>query len=397
MKWPRVRVEEIAATGAGGTPLRNEGRRYFGGAIPWVKSGELRDGVLTSTEESITDEAIAESSAKRVPAGAVLVALYGATVGKTALLGIDATTNQAICHIIPDSRVAESKFVWFAMRAELPNLLRKRVGGAQPNISQQIVRTTTLPLPAPREQRRIVGLLEQADALRRQRAEADTLAARILPALFRKMFGDPERNPRGWPTDPFEQTCEDVTAGQPKTQRKDYLAAGTHPIVDQGQGFIAGYTEDSAALYSGELPVIAFGDHTRIFKLVDFPFGMGADGLRLFHPSTLFQPRFHYWQLCLLTVPSAGYSRHYKFLREKRLIRPPGDLQAAFDRSAAHCAKLAAERESTATNMETLFQTMLHHAFTGELTARWREAHLKELLAEMEQQAKVLNLPAAVN
>src|SRR5512137_641696 len=93
--WKWVRIADVCGTTSGGTPSRQKAE-YFGGAIPWVKSGELEDGLICETDESITREGLANSSAKIFSAGTPLVALYGATVGRTGLLGIDAATNQAV-------------------------------------------------------------------------------------------------------------------------------------------------------------------------------------------------------------------------------------------------------------------------------------------------------------
>jgi type I restriction enzyme S subunit len=91
--WPVLFLEEVAATTSGGTPSRDEAG-YFGGPIPWVKSGELHQGVIVETEESLTQRGIAESSAKVMPIGTVLVAMYGATVGAVAVLGIEAARTR---------------------------------------------------------------------------------------------------------------------------------------------------------------------------------------------------------------------------------------------------------------------------------------------------------------
>src|SRR5690606_33408705 len=155
-------ISEFCRTGSGGTPSRAQADRYYGGRIPWVKSGELREGTVTSTEESITDEALAETAAKLVPAGALLVAMYGATVGRVGRLGMDAATNQAICHIVPDSKRVDDTYLFHALQAKVPEWIGKRVGGAQPNISQGIIRETKVRLPPLPEQKRIAAILDKA-------------------------------------------------------------------------------------------------------------------------------------------------------------------------------------------------------------------------------------------
>src|SRR6266498_1038405 len=98
--WIWTTIGAIATTTSGGTPSRQHSE-YYGGTIPWVKSGELKDGLITMAEETISDIGLNKSNAKLFPAGTTLVALYGATVGRTGILGIDAATNQAVCAIFP--------------------------------------------------------------------------------------------------------------------------------------------------------------------------------------------------------------------------------------------------------------------------------------------------------
>lgn len=92
--WRWTTLDTVAEWGSGGTPSRKI-PEYYGGEIPWVKTGELDDGYIFDTEEKITDDAVAHSSAKLYPPNTVLIAMYGATIGKVAMLGISATTNQA--------------------------------------------------------------------------------------------------------------------------------------------------------------------------------------------------------------------------------------------------------------------------------------------------------------
>lgn len=146
--WPREPLGQLAETTSGGTPSRDV-EEYFGGPIPWVKSGELHEDVVMATEESLTDRGLVESSAKLMPVGTILVAMYGATVGAVALLGIEAATNQAVCCISPSERLMAAYLVFF-LRWSTPALKGKRVGGAQPNLSQDLIRKLVVPVP-PRE------------------------------------------------------------------------------------------------------------------------------------------------------------------------------------------------------------------------------------------------------
>ena len=157
--WTIAKLGDICFTTSGGTPSRKV-PNYYGGNIPWVKSGELDKGLILDTEEKITEDAIKNSSAKLFPKGTLLIALYGATVGKLAFLGIDATTNQAVCGIYK-SHAVESKLLYYFLQLEKSNLVSQSIGGAQPNISQGIIKDLTIPLAPLNEQKRILAKLEQ--------------------------------------------------------------------------------------------------------------------------------------------------------------------------------------------------------------------------------------------
>lgn len=168
--WEPTRLSAFCATGSGSTPSRSQLARFYeGGTIPWVKSGELRESVISSTEEYVTEAALKETSVKMVPAGALLLAMYGATVGRLGILGIPATTNQAVCHIVPDPKVADTRFLFHALSHQVPAIVARGVGRAQPNISQAVIKDLLLPVPPLAEQRRIAEVLDRAEALRTKR------------------------------------------------------------------------------------------------------------------------------------------------------------------------------------------------------------------------------------
>ena len=218
-RWPLKPLGEICSTTSGGTPSRSH-PEYFGGAIPWIKSGDLTDGDVIACDENITEEAIRSSSAKLFPKGTVLIAMYGATVGKLGMLGIEAATNQAVCGITPSDKL-DRWFLFFFLLSQRKNLIGQSAGGAQPNISQKIVRELHVPVPPLPEQRRIVDLLSRAEGIVRLRREADKKAAELIPALFLDMFGDPASNPKGWEKAPLTAACasaDDIKCGPFGTQ-----------------------------------------------------------------------------------------------------------------------------------------------------------------------------------
>jgi len=172
-EWKVKTIGDIAETSSGGTPSRDK-KEYFIGSIPWVKSGELKDNTISDTEEKITDKGLQNSSAKLFPKTTLLIALYGATVGKTGILGIDATTNQAVCAILSKKDLINQKFLQYFLISRRKQLISLSAGGAQPNISQEIIRLFKIPIPPLPEQRRIAEILSAVDRkleLERRRKE----------------------------------------------------------------------------------------------------------------------------------------------------------------------------------------------------------------------------------
>src|SRR5699024_10438327 len=135
----KVKLPEIARMGSGGTPSRKNKKYYDNGTIPWLKSGELNNGIVRNTEEFITEVALEKTSAKIAPKGSLLVALYGATAGKVGILPFDSAINQAICYIKPYNGKADTKYLYYFLMSKNQEILDKRVGGGQPNISQTIL------------------------------------------------------------------------------------------------------------------------------------------------------------------------------------------------------------------------------------------------------------------
>ncbi|WP_116107624.1 restriction endonuclease subunit S [Lewinella sp. IMCC34191] len=183
-KWEVVKFGNVFQTTSGGTPSRRNKEFYVDGTIPWIKSGELGDGPISQAEEHITEEAVKKSSAKVFPPGTLLLALYGATIGKVSRLKIYAATNQAICGIFESPKV-DSDFCFWYLKYQRPKLMSQGIGGAQPNISQSIVRQLEFPLPPLPEQRAIVAKLERLFA-ELDRSVAELEAAREKLGVYRQ-------------------------------------------------------------------------------------------------------------------------------------------------------------------------------------------------------------------
>ena len=164
--WCLTTLGSIGNWQSGATPSRLQ-KEYYGGIIPWLKTGDLNDGIITNIPEFITEKALAETSVKLNPSGSVLIAMYGATIGKVGILSFPATTNQACCACV-DYKL-EQMYLFYFLLANRENFIKMGGGGAQPNISKEKIINTVISLPPLKEQHRIVAkmgeIFAQLDAI----------------------------------------------------------------------------------------------------------------------------------------------------------------------------------------------------------------------------------------
>ena len=290
--------------GAGGTPSRKN-PDYYEGNIPWIKTGELDDRYIFDSEEKITEDAVAHSSAKLFPTGSVLVAMYGATIGKTAILGIPATTNQACaCARCNDS--LDNKYLFYYLRSQKYSFIAKGKGGAQPNISQDIIKSYPIPLPPLAEQKRIVEQIENLFAkldMAREKAEfvISCFEERMVAIIHKAFEGVLTRKWReannvscdSWKKVPLKNCGRWFGGGTPATSVGAYWEKGDIPwitskdmkdrvIEDSIMHITMAGVENSSANYCDE-PAVLFvmrsGILRRVFPvcMVNRPFTVNQD------------------------------------------------------------------------------------------------------------------------
>ncbi|HCP19661.1 MAG: type I restriction endonuclease subunit S [Marinobacter sp.] len=180
-QWHKTTLGAVALWGSGGTPSRKN-PDYYGGNVPWVKTGDLGPKVLSAASEYITELGVQKSSAKYFPKGSVAIAMYGATIGKTSILGFDATTNQACAVGQPVEGITDTTFLYYLLRNEKDAFISKGKGGAQPNISQALIKEHPIALPPLAEQKVI------ADKLDTLLAQVENTKARLerVPQILKR-------------------------------------------------------------------------------------------------------------------------------------------------------------------------------------------------------------------
>ena len=195
--WKWTRMQNVAFWGSGGTPSRRI-PEYYVGDIPWIKTGELNNGYVFETEEFISEEALKKSSAKVFPVNTVMVAMYGATIGKVAIMGVPATTNQASACAVANNAM-NYKYLFFYALSQQDAFIELGKGGAQPNISQEVIKNHYIPLPPLAEQQRIVNrvesLFEKMDQAKGLIQEAlDSFENRKAAILHKAFTGELTKN-----------------------------------------------------------------------------------------------------------------------------------------------------------------------------------------------------------
>jgi type I restriction enzyme S subunit len=273
-------------------------------------------------------------------------------------------------HVLRPSRgkLIDSWLIYYLNDTDLTRFV---TGLTVPKLNQGNLRDIPVPLPPLPEQRRIVALLDEAfEGIAKARANAErngASAQQILEGYAHEVFSSPKPE---WKRRDFEGCIEDVTYTT-KVQRKAFLDEGRHPIVSQEADFINGYWNDSKDLFRVTRPLVVFGDHTRVFKYIDFDFVLGADGVKVLAPRPDLNPKFFYHQLRSLRLKSLGYARHYRILKEQTLLVPPLSEQAvlveAMDALDADTAKLEDVCNRKLAALDELKKSLLHHAFAGEL------------------------------
>jgi len=173
------------------------------------------------------------------------------------------------------------------------------------------------------------------------------------------------------PSVAFLEAVQDVSAGNVKIPQSEFLDHGALAVVDQGQSLVAGYTDDSTASVKTVGPLIVFGDHTRALKYIDFPFAMGADGVKVLRVRDGFDPKYVYHYLRFREVPSVGYSRHFKFLREIPIPRPTLAEQRRIAAILDQADALRAKRRQVLAHLDALSQSIFHDMFGDLVHGSW--------------------------
>ncbi|MBW8307786.1 MAG: restriction endonuclease subunit S [Thiobacillus sp.] len=424
--WTLVPLKELGRWSGGGTPSKSKLDYWEDGTIPWVSPKDMKTDHIVDSEDHVTQAAVEESTAKLIPAGSVLIVTRSGILSHTlpvSMTTVPVTVNQDLKALTPREGVLPEYVAW-ALRCfarEILNTCSKQ-GTTVSSIETAALHRFKIPVAPLDQQKRIVAEIEKQFSrldeavanLKRVKANLKRYKAAVLKAavegrlveteaelarregrsyetgaqLLQRIFETrrskwqgkgkykepavPDTTelpvlPEGWVWASFDQACEAVSDEGKKIARSEYLADGVLPVIDQGESDIGGYTDKSELSYTGQLPVIAFGDHTRRFKLVFVPFVVGADGVKLIGIGPAWIPRFLWFQFQTLNFEDRGYSRHFQFVRNKPLRMPPLTEQLRIvtevDRSLSIIRKTEVQVAANLQRAQRMRQAILAKAF----------------------------------
>lgn len=390
--WEWKKLGEIATTSSGGTPRRSQ-ESYYGGDIPWLKIGDLNDGLVTDVGETITELGLENSSAHKLSSGTLLIAMYG-SIGKLGILAMEAATNQAICAIEPTDLVLRDFLYWY-LRSQKAQLLAAGFGGTQANISQGFLRDLRVPVPPTEQQERLVQELERLflslDVGLEALNESETAAKAFKEVAFRGAT-------RGsWPTECLGDLGTWIGGGTPSKRVPRYWE-GEIPWVSpkdmkvlelsETQDHISSEAVEKSAANFFPADCIALVvrsgilEHTLPIALVPFRATANQD-MRVLSPKATIDKR---WLLYALRGQAEQIRRHCRKdgttvasidarrLQDFKIQVPPEEVQGQI---AQEVEQLLEAHRSVETRLEQacvhhagLKQAILRDAFQGRLKTK---------------------------
>ena len=391
MSWDKIQLGDIYKITSGGTPSRKKDEYYNGGIIPWIKTGDLKNTEIHAPSECITELGLQNSSTKLFPCDTILLALYGATIGACSILKIEAATNQACGALLPNPKIVNERFTYYYLKSIKSELIRKGVGGAQPNISGGILKSIQIPLPPLPEQKRIATILDEADHLRQKDKQVIEKYNLLSQSVFLEMFGDPVTNPKGWEERTLLDVCTKITDG-------------THhspPLVKEGIPYItAKHIKEFEVVFESKPTYVDEKHHKEIYarcspeygdvlyikdgattgkaavNKYSFPFSMLSSlALLKVDIEVITSQYLTHWlnnkivKELLLRGMSGAAIKGFTLTKIKKfkINLPPIELQNQFANIIIQIEQQKSQAQKSLEKSEDLFQSLLQRAFKGEL------------------------------
>jgi type I restriction enzyme S subunit len=417
MKWPHVKIKQVAEVASGfGFPREHQGSLLE--QYPFFKVGDMNlpgnERCMHQFSNTISAETLKKLKASTFPQGTVIFPKIGAAIAtnKKRVLVKPSVVDNNIMGLIPNQHINEWYLYYWMQQFDLRTVSNM---GPVPSMRKTEVENLLIPLPPPSEQRKIVEIMDQIDALCKKRAEADAKAEHTLPALFYKMFGDPTMNSKGLTTVAIEELVEPVNRRNPSENPNSTFKYIDIAGVDGTAGRIAeckemlGIEAPSRArqiIKMNDVLISTVRPYLRATALVpsEFDNEICSTGFCVLRARKGKGYGYLYalsrlpWFTASLNAMARGVS--YPAVTDNDIlglyVRYPKDDKSIeqFDLRVKQVLEIQGKRMLSREALMRLFSALLHQAFAGDLTAKWREAHMREVLVEMDEQAKILKASA---
>lgn len=415
-------VSDFAEVITGGTPSTTK-PEYWDGDIPWLNSGVLNEGYITTPSKYITARGLKNSSAKLMPKDTVLIALTGATTGQVGYLSFEAAANQSVTGILP-SKEHYPRYLYYFLKSQRSKIQSDTFGGAQPHINQKYVKDFNIPLPPLDEQICIATLLSKVENLISRRREQLKQLDELLKSVFLEMFGDPVRNEKGWDKPELKQFGQILTGNTPpridasnyvtkhiewiKTDNifsdSLYITQATEYLSESGLTKSRKVTKGALLVACIAGSVASIGRAALTNRTVSFNQQINA-----IQSNKDINPFFLYvlFKISKTYVQSHATKGMKKILTkgdfEKiTMIKPPIDLQNQFAEIVEMVEGIKSRYQQSLIEFENLYRVLSQKAFKGELdllrvplekNEELMHEHMTRPVPKGEESANTINLP----
>ena len=382
----KEKLGDIFEIGSGGTPPKSH-PEYYGGNIPWIKTGDLKSEYLYMAEDYITEEGLNNSSTKIYEKGTVLLAMYGATIGATSILKIEACTNQACAAFKKNDRVLP-EYLYYFLKSQKEKFVKDGVGGAQPNISAGYLKKVEMEIPPFEVQRSIVNTLDKTVSIANKRKQELIALDDFIKARFVEMFGDPSTNPMRWSETTIGDECFYIKDGPHKSLPDIGKENGGHPFISV-RNIVNGYIDFSTARYisdedyanaikkchpeKGDM-LYSKGGTTGIAKLIDIDeefanwvhvavLKFDKSKLNGIFFENMLNGDYCFEQSQRLTKGIANRDLVLSAMAQIKMYRPPMEIQKQFADFVNQVDKLKVEVQKALDETQLLFDSLMQEYF----------------------------------
>lgn len=350
MNWKTFRLEEVCTKVTDGT---HDTPATIPDGYPLIKGKDISSGYLDFENCSHVSEAehLAIIKRSKPEKGDILFANIGNSIGDCVYIKAERPFSiKNIALFKPNPEMIQSRFLFYIVSGEkfIGEILAAKSGSAQPFVSLAALRRHEIKVPPLPIQQKIAGILSAYDDLIENNLKRIKLLEELAQITYEEWFVrlrfpghkstsvNPETNlPEGWEI----KKVGTLIGKAPKSKKiksSEIQDNGLIPVVDQSRDFVAGYTNEQESLIDIAHPIIIFGDHTRVLKFINFPFGRGADGTQVIISNERRMPQHLFYHALLnLDLSDYHYARHYKFLKELEVIVPDEIVASQYEQGAA--------------------------------------------------------------